>query len=129
LEHSRIWRFDNAHKPEVFVASADWMPRSFHRRIEVGFPIEDGTLKHRLIDEITSLPLKDNVKARVLNPDGTYWIPPRPKGIPAHRSQAEFISLARQASSQGRRDRSRDAGVTKVSGPGKLIPGKRPKKA
>ena len=123
LEHSRIWRFDNAHQPEIFVASADWMPRSFNRRIEVGFPIEDGTLKHRLIDEITALTLNDNVKARILQPDGTYLIPPRAKGIPAHRSQVEFIALARQSTVPGvRRQNSSNGRAASV----KLTPGRRP---
>ena len=47
LEHSRIFYFENACQPEVFVGSADWMPRNFFRRIEVVFPIEDGNLRER----------------------------------------------------------------------------------
>ncbi len=123
LEHSRIWRFDNAHQPEAYVASADWMPRSFNRRIEVAFPIEDGSLKHRLIDEITALTLQDNVKARILQPDGTYFIPVRPKGVPAHRSQLEFIALARQVNAPTFRNQrlSNSPGT-----PAKLTPGRRP---
>ncbi|MBN8248841.1 MAG: polyphosphate kinase 1, partial [Verrucomicrobia bacterium] len=49
LEHARIWCFDNGHCPEVYVGSADWMPRNLHRRIEVVFPIEDGRLREQLL--------------------------------------------------------------------------------
>ncbi len=94
LEHSRIWCFENAGRPEVFVGSADWMPRNFFRRIEVAFPIEDGVLRGRIIDEILGHALADNTKARVLQPDGTYVIPPRRKGVPARRCQTEFVELA-----------------------------------
>src|SRR5579862_213324 len=49
LEHSRVYYFENACQPQVFVASADWLPRNFFRRIELAFPIEDGVLRERLI--------------------------------------------------------------------------------
>ena len=52
LEHSRIFYFENAGEPEVFLASADWMPRNFFRRIEVMFPIEDPRLKARIVESI-----------------------------------------------------------------------------
>ncbi len=94
LEHSRIWHFGNSGRPEVYVGSADWMPRNFFRRIEVIFPIEDGVLRERIIEEILGRQLADNTKAWLLQPDGTYLLPPRRKGIPAHRCQAEFIDLA-----------------------------------
>ena len=72
LEHSRIYYFENACQPEVFVGSADWMPRNFFRRIEVVFPIEDGNLRERIISEILAVTLADNTRARFLQPDGTY---------------------------------------------------------
>ena len=98
------------------------MPRSFNRRIEVAFPVEEGTLKHRLIDEITALTLRDNVKARLLQPDGTYLIPARPKGVPAHRSQIEFVALARQAGvNGGRGPRASNSRATTAN----LTPGRR----
>ncbi len=127
LEHSRIWIFDNAHQPEVFVASADWMPRNFFRRIEVAFPIEDGSLKNRLIEEIAAWTLRDNVKARELQPDGRYLIPPRPKGVPTHRSQVEFMNLAHQFP-HGHRPAAHDptSAAKGAKGAKKLVPGKRP---
>jgi polyphosphate kinase len=71
LEHSRFYIFHNAGDPKVFLASADSMPRNFNKRIETMFPIIDSKLKDRIY-QIVDLLLKDNVKARVLQPDGTY---------------------------------------------------------
>ena len=71
LEHSRIFYFENAGDPEVYVGSADWMDRNLSRRVEVVFPIEQPDLKQRVID-ILKMTLADNVKARELLPDGTY---------------------------------------------------------
>ena len=72
LEHARIFHFGNGGKREVYLSSADWMPRNFQRRIEVMFPIEDEGLRDRVIDEILAIALKDNVKARQLMSDGRY---------------------------------------------------------
>src|SRR5213075_2999681 len=72
LEHARIFHFGNNGKREVYLSSADWMPRNFQRRIEVMFPIEDEGLRDRVIDEILAIALKDNVKARQLMSDGRY---------------------------------------------------------
>ena len=55
LEHSRVFYFENACQPEIFVGSADWMPRNFYRRIEVIFPIEDGNLRERVTSELLAL--------------------------------------------------------------------------
>ena len=93
LEHSRICYFENACQPEVYVGSADWMPRNLHRRIEILFPIEDGILCDRIIHEILATTLEDNVKARRLGPDGVYRREEIRAGETAHRSQREFIDL------------------------------------
>ena len=95
LEHSRITYFQNGNEPEVFLASADWMPRNFRRRVEIMFPIEDPDLKARLVECILGVVLADNVKARELQPDGTYRrvAPPR-SGEPTIRSQIEFQKMA-----------------------------------
>ena len=61
LEHSRIAYFQNDEKPEVFLASADWMPRNFHRRVEAMFPIEDPRLQDRIVEGILAVTLSDNV--------------------------------------------------------------------
>jgi polyphosphate kinase len=99
LEHSRISYFQNDDRPEVYLSSADWMPRNFHRRVEIMFPIEDPRLQNRIIDGILGVSLIDNVKARELHPDGTYRrVPPAKPGEPSIRSQVEFQNLARELS-------------------------------
>jgi polyphosphate kinase len=77
------------------------MARNFIRRVEVAFPIEDPTLCARLVDELLATHLSDNVKARILMPDGRYErVQPGMHGTPAApvRSQERFMSLARRAS-------------------------------
>ncbi len=68
LEHSRIFRFENAGKPEIYLASADWMPRNFFRRVETCFPVEEQDLKAQ-IDQMLEYYWQDNVKAREQVPD------------------------------------------------------------
>jgi polyphosphate kinase len=104
LEHGRVFTFANNDKLEVYIASADWMPRNFHRRVEVMVPIDDPTLKTRLI-EILELQLADNVKAwRLLSAGGYERVP---QGTPAVRSQARFAEMSREkvrvAEAAGRR--------------------------
>jgi len=70
LEHSRIYWFANAGQPEVFVGSADLMPRNIDRRVEVLFPVGDPRLVRSIRDDILGVYLADNVKARQLKPDG-----------------------------------------------------------
>jgi polyphosphate kinase len=94
LEHSRVFYFENACQPEIILSSADWMPRNFFRRIEFGFPIEDGVLRERLTREILALSLADNVKARLLKGDGSYQRAQAAPGEKPRRSQFEFIELA-----------------------------------
>jgi polyphosphate kinase len=96
LEHSRVFAFGTGDRTEVFIASADWMPRNFHRRIEVLAPVEDPALKSRLLEEALGVGLRDNTKARRLIPDGTY-VPVEQHG-PEVRSQAVLLDAARRAS-------------------------------
>ena len=72
LEHSRIAYFQNGDEPELYLSSADWMPRNFNRRVELMFPVEDPRLHARIVRDILGVYLADNVKSRVLRPDGTY---------------------------------------------------------
>lgn len=95
LEHSRIFYFENAGNYEVWLGSADWMPRNFFRRIEVMFPIEDPRHKARIVEEILAVLLSDNVKARRLQADGTYVRVAAVDGATPVRSQAVLQSLAR----------------------------------
>ena len=94
LEHSRIYYFENACQPQVFLASADWLPRNCLRRIEIAFPIEDGVLRERVTNQILALTLADNAKARFLQPDGSYQRARLTPHDTPHRSQAEFIKIA-----------------------------------
>jgi polyphosphate kinase len=94
LEHSRIYYFENAAQPEVYLSSADWMPRNFYRRIETAVPIVDGNLRERIVSEVLALPLADNARARILLPDGRYRPVPRAGSGKVRRSQFEFVSLA-----------------------------------
>lgn len=94
LEHSRIYYFENACQAEVYVGSADWMPRNLFRRIETVFPIEDGNLRERIISEILAVTLADTSKARFLGPDGVYHRVLPVNGDSPRRSQFEFIALA-----------------------------------
>ena len=100
LEHSRIFFFENAGQPEVFIGSADWMDRNLSRRVEVLFPIEQAELKARLIDEILGTTLADNCKARELMADGTYQRVPVPPGAPRVRSQVRFLQLAEESAAR-----------------------------
>ncbi len=71
LEHSRIYRFENAGQPKILLGSADWMARNLFRRVEVVFPIATPEIKMRIEGILDGL-WRDNVKARVMLPDGTY---------------------------------------------------------
>ncbi|MCR5734070.1 MAG: RNA degradosome polyphosphate kinase [Lachnospiraceae bacterium] len=71
LEHSRIYYFENGAHPQVFLSSADWMPRNLERRVELLFPIDDEGLKKRVI-HILDVMLSDNLKAHFMRPDGSY---------------------------------------------------------
>ncbi|MDD7402529.1 MAG: RNA degradosome polyphosphate kinase [Butyribacter sp.] len=71
LEHSRIYYFHNNGFEEVYMGSADWMPRNLDKRVEILFPVEDPALKEEVI-HILDIQLRDNMKARQLQADGTY---------------------------------------------------------
>ncbi len=72
LEHARVYYFRNGGSEEVYSGSADLMPRNLNNRVEALFPIESAALRGRLIDEILTIEMCDNVKARELLNDGTY---------------------------------------------------------
>ena len=114
LEHSRIYYFENALQPEIFIGSADWMPRNFVRRIEVLFPIEDGNLRERVMSELLAITLADNVKARQLQPDGSYVLPGPKLGAVERRSQVEFMSLVNDDTRFVRREPRSRSGNPKV---------------
>jgi polyphosphate kinase len=96
LEHSRIFHFGNAGHPEVYLSSADWMPRNFFRRVELTFPIKDPGLCREIVEEILPTFLRDRVKARELQPDGSYRrLAPR-EGKEKSQAQLTFRNRARE---------------------------------
>ncbi len=96
LEHSRIYYFHNGGAEECYLGSADLMPRNIERRVEILFPVEDPDIIRRLRYEILETYLRDNVKARVMLPDGTYERAPRAPEAPAVDSQEWFIQNGSQ---------------------------------
>ncbi len=71
LEHSRIFYFYNDGRPELFMGSADWMPRNLDRRVEILFPVENEEIQ-KSVYHILDVELKDNVKAHILKENGKY---------------------------------------------------------
>ncbi len=96
LEHSRVYYFYNNGDEEIYVGSADLMPRNLDRRVEVIFPIYDPALRRRIKREVLELGLSDNVKARELLPDGRYVRVQRPLGAPPINSQAMLMEMSEE---------------------------------
>jgi len=92
LEHSRIYYFRNGGQEEVYLGSADLMPRNLDRRVEILFPVSQPRLVRYLRDEVLQVYLADNVKARVLKPDSTYQRVRPEAGQPPLNSQAWLLS-------------------------------------
>lgn len=92
LEHSRIYYFYNGGDEELYLGSADLRTRNLDRRVEILFPLEDARLIRQVRDEILSIALEDNVKARELRADGTYRHVKATAGAPPLNSQEWFIA-------------------------------------
>jgi polyphosphate kinase len=95
LEHSRVFRFLNGGTEEVYMSSADWMPRNFHRRVEVLIPILDAGVRERIIGNMDIL-FSDNTKTWELNREGKYLKLVAPAGAVPVRAQHRFTELARE---------------------------------
>jgi polyphosphate kinase len=91
LEHSRIYYFHNAGEEEIYAGSADLMPRNLNQRVEVLFPIQDPSLIRHLRDVILATYLEDNIKARIMLPDGTYDHGQSDETLPSLYSQEIFL--------------------------------------
>jgi polyphosphate kinase len=100
LEHSRIFYFQNGDAPEVYLGSADWMPRNLYERVEVLFPLKDPQLCGRVCNEILSAYLADNRKARILHSNGTYS---RPRSVRNGHgfSVQDYLMQVAMASAEG----------------------------
>ncbi|HEY1985494.1 MAG TPA: polyphosphate kinase 1 [Terracidiphilus sp.] len=95
LEHSRIFHFANGGEDEIYMGSADWMPRNLFERCEVVFPVRDPAVRARIHDEILPALLADTVKARLQQPDGTYVRASKAmKEAPTFSSQDFLMQLA-----------------------------------
>ena len=95
LEHSRIFYFWNDGNTEVYMGSADWMPRNLDRRVEIIFPVLEEELKEKAL-HILEVELADNVKARVMQADGTYEKLDK-RGKVLVNSQEQFCQEAKDA--------------------------------
>jgi polyphosphate kinase len=99
LEHSRIFYFYNDGFEDVYMGSADWMPRNLDKRVEITFPVEDPDLKKR-IKEILKIQLADTLKAHIMQPDGTYEKQDL-RGKAKLDSQMYFVEEARKRRDSG----------------------------
>jgi len=95
LEHSRIYHFANGGNDEIYLGSADWMPRNLFERCEVIFPVRDPVALARIHDEILPAYMADTVKARLQQSDGSYLRASKlVKDAPPFASQDFLMQLA-----------------------------------
>jgi polyphosphate kinase len=94
LEHSRIFYLANGGQEEVYLGSADWMPRNLYERVEATFPVKNAMLRQRIRAEILEAYLADTVKARLLRSDGSYVRPQLPAGTRPFNAQEFLIAVA-----------------------------------
>jgi polyphosphate kinase len=114
LEHSRVYYFENAGDYALYLSSADWMPRNLIRRVEVAFPIEEPALRKKIVHEILPAFLNDRIKARQLQPDGTY--------IRLHPREGEAASQAQLFFRQSSRNQTKSTVESKKTRFPKLTP-------
>ena len=101
LEHSRIFYFYNNGWENIYMGSADWMPRNLDRRVEILFPVEDEVCKKQVM-HILDIQLKDNVKAHYLQADNTYQKPDK-RGKALVSSQDYFCQEAISRAKEGKK--------------------------
>ena len=106
LEHSRIYYFANGGAEQVYIGSADLMPRNIDHRVEVLFPIEDAKLIRTIKADVLAVYFADTVKARRMLPDGTY-ARRKADGKKGFNSQERLIRLSRYENEESRRIRSK----------------------
>ncbi len=91
LEHARIYYFHNGGNEEVFLGSADLMPRNLDRRVEILFPIENLQNRKAIISTILPVQLKDTIKCRLLKSDGSYERRTPSEDMPALNAQSWLV--------------------------------------
>jgi polyphosphate kinase len=92
LEHSRVYYFANGGEDEIYLGSADLMQRNLDRRVETLFPLEDSALVAHVRDSLLAVYLRDNTRARILLPDGSYVRAQPEDGAAPVDSQAVFTA-------------------------------------
>jgi len=102
LEHSRIFYFENGGTPDIYLGSADWMPRNLYERVEVLFPLKDPQHRERVCNEILASYLADTRKARILGSDGCYSRPRAVRNGHGFSVQEHLMSLAEGVSDTSR---------------------------
>jgi polyphosphate kinase len=113
LEHSRIFHFANGGDDEIYLGSADWMPRNLFERCEVVFPVRDAAARARIHDEILPAYLADTVKARLQQPDGCYLRASKLlKDAPVFSAQEFLMTLAEGKTDLDAIPKSREAPKT-----------------
>ncbi len=112
LEHSRIFYFENDGMAQLYMGSADWMPRNLDKRVEIVFPVEDEVLKEEIF-HILEVELEDNVKAHILQPDGSYEKPDK-RGKILVNSQEQFCQEAVHMAKEVRKKIDPDPMTTRV---------------
>ena len=93
------WNFENSggEQPELYLGSADWMPRNFYRRIEVVFPVYDPALRKRIIEDVLPAYLRDNTYATELHANGAYVPVTRQAHDKLFSAQEYFLAQAAEA--------------------------------
>jgi polyphosphate kinase len=94
LEHSRIYYFRNGGEEEIYLGSADLMPRNINRRVELLFPLQGPELIRRVRDDILALYLSDTVQGRQMQSDGTYVRRRAEAGKRSVNAQAKLVKQA-----------------------------------
>jgi polyphosphate kinase len=96
LEHSRVFHYRNGGEDEVYLSSADWMPRNLDKRIELLFPVEASDCRKKVLDALDTM-FADNVKGRRLHSDGTWRVATRSSAEPALSAQTALYEQAKRA--------------------------------
>ena len=112
LEHSRIYIFGEGDEAEVYLSSADWMPRNFFRRVEVMFPVLAEPLRRRMLESIIPTYLADNTRTRIMQPDGSFKLLHPAAGEESVRCQVRFMEESARTPTTVTKLPSRDEGPT-----------------
>jgi len=129
LEHSRIFHFANGGNDEIYLGSADWMPRNLFERCEVVFPVRDPAARARIHNEILPAYLADNIKARLQQPDGSYLRASKVLKNSTPFSSQEFLMRLAEGKADLDAIPKPQAEKPAAKSPAKKAPGKRTKAA